>query len=98
MARWASLDARLGKDEDAFATAVAKVQAAAMASVSRDVIRETKKTERGRHLMGKYMITSLLVHDHKSPKTAKLTLDALVDDTLRASSAASGWAGGGGAE
>ena len=45
-------------------------------------------------MMARYMETGLIIHDHKSPKTAKLTLDALVDETL----SAAGLTGGGGPE
>ena len=45
-------------------------------------------------MMAQYMSQGLVIHDHKNPKTAKLTLDALVDETLNAS----GFVGGGGAE
>ena len=45
IANWAALEAKLDKDEGAFETAVEREKAAAASSVSRDVIRETKKAE-----------------------------------------------------
>ena len=49
IARWEALAAKMDKDEEAFEAAVAREQAAAMASVSKEVIRETKKAERGKN-------------------------------------------------
>ena len=80
--------AKVEKEEALFLSEVERRQAAEGNEVRRIIAEEAHRARQGNKAMEAHMPKSLRIHDHKSPKTAKLSLDEVVGASVAQASVA----------